>query len=363
MTTTTKSLMLILLLLLMPAVRPAGAAPDEYTLVTVNVESAFTETNDVPISWVEVMVFSRDPNTIEFFERPTAEFVGQSKSLLRLRPSDFPIKKMWVLYRLDDSAADRVTRGDPNQERLFESYRHAVWAFAVPFAPNLDQMHIKGTQLTYTLKGTDARHLAAGTLFQAPLARRGRKGSSSYVRIDHRPDFKFKELTSLVNPSLPPPVRLDGSNNRIWQAGASLFVAPKSMDGRAYYGPREYDRLVVERGYSPIFIVVRDAPEEAVLRTAKPWFAAFSGAAAEKEVYTDLSHEDPELWARLSPEVRARYQVPASIKPGTETKIIVFWKPAQNTNPLPRYLFMFLRRASGEELRTLVFFLAPASGS
>ena len=121
--------------------------------------------------------------------------------------------------------------------------------------------------------------------------------------------------------------------------------------------------MVVERGYTPILIVVRDAPEEAVLRTAKPWFAAFSGAGAEKEIYADLSHEDPELWARLSPDVRARYQVPAGIKPGSETKIIVFWKPAQNTKPLPRYFFMFLRRASGEEFRTLVFYLLPAAGS
>lgn len=352
-------LLLLFLVLLTPPMRPATAAPDEYTLVTVTLESAFTERNEVPISWVEVMVFSKDPNTIEFFERPTTSFVGQSKSLLRLRPSDFPLKRMWVLYRLDESAAEKVTRGDVNQERLYESYRHSVWAFAVPFAPNLDQMSIKGTQLTYTLKGADARHPAAGTLFQAPLARRGRKGSTAYVRVDHRPDFKYKELAAQVNASLPTPVQLDGNNNRIWQAGASLFMAPKTVDGKPYYGPREYDRLVVERGYTPIFIVVNVAPEEAVLRTAKPWFTAFSGS--EKEAYADLSREDPELWTKLPAEVRARYQVHASIKPGAETKIIVFWKSSQSDKPLPRYFFMFLRRASGEEFRTLVFLLAPAA--
>ena len=156
MTTTTKCLTLILLALLMPAVRPAGAAPDEYSLVTVSAESAFTETNDVPISWVEVMVFSKDPNTIEFFERPTTSFVGQNKSLLRLRPSDFPLKKMWVLYRLDESASEKVTRGDANQERLFESYRHAVWAFAVPFAPNLDQMY-RGSTTGWSWSGDTPR--------------------------------------------------------------------------------------------------------------------------------------------------------------------------------------------------------------
>jgi hypothetical protein len=337
----------------------AGAEPAR-SVVGVTLQSVFTSTQAIPASWVETLIFAKDPSTIEFFERPRLRLTNEQKHVVELRSSDFPTLKMWLLYRFDGSAAEHARSADPDRRRLYETHKDATWLFVLPVAPNLNEILINGTNLTYTLTGSGARRSVAGTAFRAPLPRYGgsRKGAQGYVRIDHLPQINFVEAATELNRALPETLRLDPGNSGIWPGDAALHVAPETLGGRRYVGPEAYDRMAVERGYTPVFIVLSNLTDDVILRREKPWVAVES---ARGELLTDLAHQDPELWTRLSPQVQARYRAPARLAAGREARLVALWKRDRDSDAPPRFFVLFIQRPGGQDFRAVLFRLLAAS--
>jgi hypothetical protein len=339
----------------LPRGSAGGPAPP---VVGITLQSAFTSGRVIPAAWVEVLIFAKDPAGVEFFESPRRRLVNEQNYVVEIHALDFPEQKLWLLYRFDESAAEQARSADADRRRFYEAHRDAAWVFEVPAAADLGEVTIDGANLTYTLKSSGARRTIAGAAFGAPLPRYGgaRKGAQGYVRIDHLREVDFAAEATEFNRTARANVRLDAGNGSVWPGQAALYVAPASLGGQRYVGPREQDRAAVERGYTPVFFVLGSLPGDLALPQDRPW-AAVDRAAGE--LITDLPRQDPELWATLSPQVQARYRVPARIAAGGETRLIVLWKREADLSA--RFFALFIRRPGGEEFRAVLFRLVAAS--
>ncbi|MDR7419081.1 MAG: hypothetical protein QN178_09235 [Armatimonadota bacterium] len=324
-------------------------------VATISLQSAFTSSQDIPPTWVEVLIFSKDPSTIEFFEQPRFRLVNSRRHVVEVRASAFPALRMWLLYRIDESVSEQAGSMDADRRRLYETHKDAAWVFALPVAPDLTEISIDGANLTYTAGG--GRRSVTGAAFNAPLARYGfRKGPAGYVRIDHLPQVDFGGASAETNRVLPDDLHVDPTNRRTWPGDAALHVMPKTLGGRPYFGPGERDRAAIERGYTPAFIVLANPAQDALLRRERAWAAVERTAG---QLLTDPSRQDPELWSRLPADAQDRYRPPARIRAGTETRLIVLWQ--RDADATSRVFVLFLRDPGGDDFRALIFRLLAAS--
>jgi hypothetical protein len=344
--------------LLLWSVQQQGAAGPTRSVVTLTLRSVFTSARDVPVAWAEVLVFSKDPATLEFFEQPRHRVVNDRKHLLEVQASDFPTLKIWLLYRIDESVAVQAESMNADRRRLYETYKDAAWVFVLPATTTLSEISINGATLAYTLTGSSGRRTVAGAAFRAPLPRYGglRKGVAGYARIDHLPQVSFDREAVEVNRVLPDDLRVDPNNSRVWPGNAALYVAPTTLGGRAYFGPGERDKMAVERGYTPAFIVLNTLAGDVLLRREKPWGGVERTAG---QVLTDLPRQDPDLWGRLPASVQGRYQVPARIPAASETRVVALWR--RDADAPARYFVLFIQTPGGEEYRAVLFRLLEAS--
>jgi hypothetical protein len=338
---------------------PTGAGPARI-VVTLTVRSAFTSAGDVPPSWLEVLIFGKDPATLEFFEQPRVRLIHERQHVVELTTSDFPASRLWLLYRFDESAAEQARAADADKRRLYETHKDSTWVFVVPVTADLKEISINGANLTYAPAGPAGGRNVAGAAFSAALPRYGgsRKGGQGYVRIDHLPQVSFADAASDINKGLPTSVRLDPGNSRIWPGDAALRVAPETLGGRPYFGPKEHDKAAVERGYVPVFFVLSNIAREVALRRDKPWAMV---DPARGELLTDPARQDPDLWAQLSAQAQDRYRVPARIAPGGEGRVVALWKRTPASDAPPQFFVLFLQRPGGEDFRAVLFRLLAAS--
>ena len=344
-------------LLLWSSLQRSSAEPAR-SVVTLTLQSVFTSAQDVPTAWVEVLIFSKDPRTIEFFEQPRLRLTSAPKHLVEIRTPDFPTLKMWLLYRIDESVLDQERSMDTDRRRLYETHKDAAWLFALPVTSTLTEIAIDGANLTYTLTGSGGRRRVTGTAFSAPLPRHGglRKGGAGYVRVDHLPQVSFDREAAEINRVLPEDLRLNPGNSRIWPGDAALYIAPKTLGGRPYFGPGERDRLGVERGYTPTIIALNTLSEDIIVRREKPWTVV---EPTSGQLLTDLSRQDPALWSRLPADVQGRYRAPARIRAGTEARLVALWR--RDSDASPRFFVLFIQSPSGEDFRAVLFRLLAAN--
>ncbi len=325
---------------------------DEYFFANIKFESAFSTAKDVPLEWIELMIYSKDPKTVEFYERPIETVTLSKENMLRfkLKVNDFTLGKIWILYRFDKKAVRwNEIRPHSYLEILYNRYLDSAWLFELPFFANIDEISIEGNKLFYKLRHSAEQHVVNGSPFRASYFpfRKGRKEGGYYVRLDRL--SHFVETAYSLNKDLPEQLKINPQNERICQASINLY----KPFGEASLGPKEIDKPVVKQGYIPFFIIVKGSSEDLILQDDKSWLIA--PETQEKVIYTDLRIEAPQIWKNLTPEAKKRYEISTMIKAEEEAKLIVFWKPGQQDRYFPSLFFMYSYSKASDKFRTIVF--------
>jgi hypothetical protein len=353
----------VVILLLLISMRTGGTVSTQDIFPVIEVKSALVADSKVPLHWVEVMIFPKDPASAESFERPifdesfgrkidpaTGTVEVRNKLPMKLKLSAFPALKLWVLYRIGDLADEPATFESPELRALRDKFREKAWVFELPLSASLSQISINADSLMYSLDNGNVTRVAGSAFSGSYFPYKSFKGGeTSFTRVDRL--TSAQQYLESLNRDLPPTMQLDLGNNRSWDVQIALHLGRNS-------GPSQRDKLVMEQGYTPIFVVFHDSAIDVDL-ARDPWFVA--PKATKKVIYTNLGKEDPVLWAKLPTEVRRRYQNPSKIKVGGDDTLIVFWKGEGSESHLPDVLFIYGRATTGDDLRTIVFRLAPAT--
>jgi hypothetical protein len=291
-------------------VRLHAQAPKAGTRVDFACQNAFGQRGSEIAADVEFVLFALPPSQLEFYDEPSAILRDGEPNVVR--SADFPAGSAHLVYRWKSERRE----GPPTSEY--------ARVFTVKEVSGVRRLVVQGDVVEVTradggIEKVNASTFRAGRFFQEKTY--GFDGA--FHRMD-RYERTFERAVSVANALLPAQHRLSAERARPWDARVRIFAAlsPSAT------GPDDIDRPLVDAGLRQVYLLA-----DRIVESARPAVDAWFSHTHASLLLNLRSALRPESWDALTAAQRTRYALPTEFLAGHSYKSVVWYRPADPTEP------------------------------